>query len=197
MNKLTISAALTMLITLGGCSAPPLKYYTFNASNENQSLNQINHYSTSTPTIIVAPITIPDYLDTTDIVTRHNNNLNHSINGRMSSVLSVAVTDFVTQSLANKNPTLFITNQKQIGDFSSQILINISRLDIQQQTDKAGFGVLEANWSVVPRNEQQPIRKEKGTFIAKGPISNDSNVIELEQALLRQLVQQISTNPLY
>ncbi|MBH9970299.1 MULTISPECIES: membrane integrity-associated transporter subunit PqiC [Commensalibacter] len=197
MNKFIALSSLSTLFILGGCSAPPLKYYTFNENIINQSTNKITQYSETSPTIIITPITVPDYLDTTDIVTRENSNLHHSVNGRMSSVLSVAVTDYVTHLLSVKNPTLFITNQRQVGMPTSQILINISHLDVQNLGNQNGSAILEADWSIIPRNEHLPINKQKGTFFASGSIASDSDVIKIEQALLIQLVNQISKNPLY
>lgn len=197
MNKFIALSSLSTLFILGGCSAPPLKYYTFNENIINQSTNKITQYSEISPTIIITPITIPDYLDTTDIVTRENSSLHHSVNGRMSSVLSVAVTDYVTHLLSVKNPTLFITNQRQVGMPTSQILINISHLDVQNLGNQNGSAILEADWSIIPRNEHLPINKQKGTFFASGSIASDSDVIKIEQALLIQLVNQISKNPLY
>ncbi|MCT6842298.1 MAG: PqiC family protein [Commensalibacter sp.] len=197
MNKFIALSSLSTLFILGGCSAPPLKYYTFNENIINQSTNKITQYSEISPTIIITPITVPDYLDTTDIVTRENSSLHHSVNGRMSSVLSVAVTDYVTHLLSVKNPTLFITNQRQVGMPTSQILINISHLDVQNLGNQNGSAILEADWSIIPRNEHLPINKQKGTFFASGSIASDSDVIKIEQALLIQLVNQISKNPLY
>lgn len=197
MNKFIAQTSFGILFFLGGCSAPPLQYYTFNENMINQSTNRMMQYSETSPTVIVTPITVPDYLDTTDIVTRNNTTLHHSINGRMSSVLSVAVTDYVTHLLSEKNPTLFITNQRQVGMPTSQILINISRLDVQDLGNQNGSAVLEANWSVIPKNEHQPINKQKGTFFASGSVASDNDVIKLEQALLTQLVNQINKSPLY
>lgn len=197
MNKFIALSSLSTLFILGGCSAPPLKYYTFNENIINQSTNKITQYSETSPTIIITPITLPDYLDTTDIVTRENSSLHHSVNGRMSSVLSVAVTDYVTHLLSVKNPTLFITNQRQVGMPTSQILINISHLDVQNLGNQNGSAILEADWCIIPRNEHLPINKQKGTFFASGSIASDSDVIKIEQALLIQLVNQISKNPLY
>lgn len=197
MNKFIALSSLSTLFILGGCSAPPLKYYTFNENIINQSTNKITQYSEISPTIIITPITIPDYLDTTDIVTRENSSLHHSVNGRMSSVLSVAITDYVTHLLSVKNPTLFITNQRQVGMPTSQILINISHLDVQNLGNQNGSAILEADWSIIPRNEHLPINKQKGTFFASGSIASDSDVIKIEEALLIQLVNQISKNPLY
>lgn len=197
MNKFIALSSLSTLFILGGCSAPPLKYYTFNENIINQSTNKITQYSETSPTIIITPITVPDYLDTTDIVTRENSSLHHSVNGRMSSVLSVAVTDYVTHLLSIKNPTLFITNQRQVGMPTSQILINISHLDVQNLGNQNGSAILEADWSIIPRNEHLPINKQKGTFFASGSIASDSDVIKIEEALLIQLVNQINKNPLY
>lgn len=197
MNKFIALSSLSTLFILGGCSAPPLKYYTFNENIINQSTNKITQYSEISPTIIITPITVPDYLDTTDIVTRENSSLHHSVNGRMSSVLSVAVTDYVTHLLSVKNPTLFITNQRQVGMPTSQILINISHLDVQNLGNQNGSAILEADWSIIPRNEHLPINKQKGTFFASGSIASDSDVIKIEEALLIQLVNQINKNPLY
>lgn len=197
MNKFIALSSLSTLFILGGCSAPPLKYYTFNENIINQSTNKITQYSETSPTIIITPITVPDYLDTTDIVTRENSSLHHSVNGRMSSVLSVAVTDYVTHLLSVKNPTLFITNQRQVGMPTSQILINISHLDVQNLGNQNGSAILEADWSIIPRNEHLPINKQKGTFFASGSIASDSDVIKIEEALLIQLVNQINKNPLY
>lgn len=197
MKKNVTFSSLCLFLFLGGCSAPPLNYYTFSMENGKQAVNKITNYSTSTPVLIVTPVTIPDYLDTTDIITRNGHDLHHSINGRMSSVLSVAITDFITQSLSDKNPTLLITNQKQVGNPNRQILVNISKFDIEQQPDKTGSGILEANWSIIPTDEHKAIYKQKAAFTIQGSITSDSDVIKLEQALLTQLANQINGTILY
>ena len=197
MNKFLTFLSLGLLVILGGCTAPPLQYYTFNENNINQQTNRVTQYSETSPTVIITPVTVPDYLDTTDIVTRSNNILHHSVNGRMSSVLSVAITDCITHALSDKNPTLFITNQRQVGLPTSQIMINISHLDVQDLGNQHGMATLEANWSIIPRNEHLPINKQKESFSASGSITNDSSVIKLEQILLNKLINQINKTSLY
>ncbi|MDI2091092.1 PqiC family protein [Commensalibacter oyaizuii] len=193
MKKLITYSAISIFTILTGCSAPPLKFYTLNETGPRQS-ERVSNYTNSAPVIYVSQVTVPDYLNTTDIITRTQSTLNHSPNGRMSSILSIGATEFITHVLADKNPNLFITNQTQIEPPTYQLMINISRFDVQEDASKTGHITLEANWSIVPKNENQSIQKQRATFTAQSKLYNDSDIIELEQNALTQLSTAINNS---
>lgn len=158
--------------------------------------NAVNN-TNNMPVVVLSSVTVPNYLDTTDIITRHNSKLSHVPNSRMSSILSVGIKDYITHILADKNPNIFVTNETQINAPTYQLIVNISRLDIQKNNDKTGNITLEADWSLVPTDDQQPIQKQKGIFTATGSIATASDIIKLEQTILMQLTNHINLRKLH
>lgn len=179
------------LIVISACAAPPLQYYTLSEIGDNNGKQPIKLSSIQSPFILVTRVTVPDYLDTADIIIRRGAALNRSQNGRMSSVLSVGATELVTHYLAMQRPDALVTNQNQLMLPQYQIIINISRFDLNETSAGMGVATLEANWSIVPENEKNPIENQKGLFTKNGSIKNDSDIIKLQQDALIELAKHI------
>lgn len=191
MNKITAYSALTMLSLLVGCAAPPLQYYTLTEGGSAPKLTQA--YNSNNATVIyISRIVVPDYLNTADITTRSGTALNHSVNGRMSSILSIGATGLITNFLTDQNPNLWITDQAPVSPPKYQLRINIRRFDLQAQPDKNGQLTVEASWSIIPQDAQAPVQKQRTNFVVQGSIATDSDVVELQQKALTQLSDDIN-----
>jgi uncharacterized lipoprotein YmbA len=137
--------------------------------------------------IEVRRVVIPDALDTQDIVVRNGNQFDRSPTGRWATRLSMAITHYLTAALAARRPDALVTDQTQVGTPNDRLYIAISTLDIT----RAGQAVLEADWTIVPRNPSLPDHRQRGRFTAQGPVATDHDVVVLLQALLQQLADAI------
>lgn len=190
MNKITAYSSLVTLSLLVGCAAPPLQYYTL---TEGGAPKYTQTYNANNATVIyISRVIVPDYLNTADITTRNGTALNHSANGRMSSILSIGATGLITNFLTDQNPNLWITDQAPVSPPKYQLRINIRRFDLQTQPDKSGQLTLEASWSIIPQDTNTPIQKQRTSFVVQGPIETDNDIVKLQQKALTQLSGNIN-----
>jgi uncharacterized lipoprotein YmbA len=137
--------------------------------------------------IAVARVTVPDELDTEDIVVRDGSTLRRSSPGRWASRLSLGITDRLTERLAERRPDALVTDRPLTETPSYRVLINIGQLDVTA----AGVATLDADWLVVPRDTAPPARRDRGRFTAAGPVATDQDVVTLVGGLLDQLAGAI------
>lgn len=179
-----LTPALLLPVLLSSCAAPPVKLYTLGAPSLETKTMPID---ASTPVVQVSRISVPSYLDTVDIIVRRGVYLDHSNEGRLASRFSIGATDLITARLVQRYPHLLVTNEPQIQNGKYQLIITITRFDINED----GHATMDANWSIVPANEHMPILRSNGHFTATGPVSTDSETVSLGHALLLQLGDRI------
>ena len=167
------------------CASPPLTLYTLTPP----SAAALPPPSVSRPTTVieVRRVSVPDYLDSEDILVRNGDVLTRSTTGRWASRLSFGVTRFLTAALARRRPDALVTDQVPGGAPDERIEIAIRELDITS----AGTGVLEASWQVTPHNLRLPVRRGRGRFTANGPAKNDQDIVTLTSGLLLQLARAV------
>jgi uncharacterized protein len=174
---------------LGSCAAPPLALYTLGGPAIAADAPPLGGKAV---VIEVRRVTLPDYLDTQDILVRHGNTLERSARGRWASRLSLGVTDLLTGRLARRRPDALVTDQPQTEAPSYRILINISRLDVTAD----GAATLEADWQIVPRDPAMPTRRDRAGFSVAGPVATDQDVVTLEETVLDRLAGAINITSL-
>ena len=168
---------------LASCGAPPLTVYTL-APAAAAGTAPLAH----TPVVIaVARVSIPDELDTEDIVVRDASILRRSRQGRWASRLSLGITDRLTQRLAERRPDALVTDRPLTETPTERVAINIGRLDVTA----SGLATLDADWLVSPRSTGAPTRRDRGHFTATGPVATDQDVVLLVGKLLDQLAAAI------
>ena len=173
-----------LVVMIIGCASPRLSLYTLESPGALATERPLSRHSV---VIEVRRVVIPDALDTQDIVVRNGNQFDRSPTGRWATRLSMAITHYLTGQLAARRPDALVTDQTQVGTPNDRLYIAISTLDIT----RAGQAVLEADWTIVPRNPSLPDRRQRGRFTAQGPVASDHDVVVLLQALLQQLADAI------
>ena len=173
-----------LLLMIAGCASPRLSLYTLESPGALATERPLSPHSV---VIEVRRVVIPDALDTQDIVVRNGNQFDRSPTGRWATRLSVAITHYLTGQLTARRPDALVTDQTQVGTPNDRLYIAISTLDIT----RAGQAVLEADWTIVPRNPSLPDRRQRGRFTTQGPAASDHDVVVLLQALLQQLANAI------
>jgi len=179
-----VPPALLACTLLASCASSPLQFYTLGPTPITQPAPPL---TTTTPTLALARITLPDYLDTQDIFLRDDNHLTRSPNGRWASRLSESATTLVTAQLARRWPTTFVTDQPQTRTPTWRLQINISQLDITT----TGQATLTADWTLIPQSETQPIYHNRTTLTATAPTRTDAQTATLTTTLLTSLASTI------
>ena len=170
---------------LAGCSAPPLTLYTL-AAPASPAATQPS-LGTKPLVIEIARLSVPDELDSQDIVVRDGSILQRSSSGRWASRFSLGATDRLTARLAATRPAALITDRQQSEPPTYRIVINLGRLDV----DTAGHATLEADWLIVPHDPTRPVRRNRVRFVATGPVAADQDVVALDGIMLDRLAGAI------
>ncbi len=171
-------------LLLAACAAPPLTLYTLETTPSPMAALPLG----KKPLVIaVARITIPDELDTENIVIRDGNTLRRSTQGRWGTRLSLGITGRLTQRLAERRPDALVTDRPLTETPAYRVLINISRLDITP----AGEATCDADWLIVPQDSAKPARRDRAHLTATGRAATDQEVVTLISTVLDQLATRI------
>jgi uncharacterized lipoprotein YmbA len=185
MRRLLLSGAAVLLLTC--CAGPPLVLYTLNVPAPGAP-------PPGSPGLViqVARVTVPDELDSQDIIYRNGDILHRSQLGRWASRLSLGITDRLTERLGARRPDALVTDQPQSDTAAYRLLINIGRLDVTA----AGTAELDANWTIVPRDAKKPVLRDRVRLTASGPVATDQDVVALVSGLLDRLAAAIDISRL-
>ncbi|HEX4365292.1 MAG TPA: PqiC family protein [Rhodopila sp.] len=170
-------------LLLASCASPPLTLYTLGTPPASDAAP----LGARPVVIAVARVTMPDELDTEDLVVRDGSTLHRSTKGRWASRLSLGITDRLTQRLAERRPDALVTDRPLSDTPTERIQVNIGRLDV----DSNGTATLDADWMIVPRDPKTPTRRDRGHFTATGPVATDADVVALLGKVLDQLAAAI------
>jgi hypothetical protein len=173
-----------LALLLASCAAPPLTLYTLGTPTQAADAPPLGRPQV---VIAVARVTIPDELDTADIVVRDGSTLRRSSLGRWASRLSLSITDRLTQRLGQRYPNALVTDRPLTETPSERVLVNIGRLDVTS----AGVATLDADWMVVPRDPAHGTRRNRLHVSVTGPVATDQDVVTLVGVLLDRLASAI------
>lgn len=179
-------------VAAASCASPPVTLYALGASGGEASDGDGAVALRPGSTVIeLARVTLPDYLDTQDILVRRGSVLASSHTGRWASRLSLGATDLLAARLARTRPGALVTGQPQTTTPTYRLVVNISRFDVALQADGAGRGTLDADWLIVPRDATLPTLRDRVSLEATGAVGSDQGVVSLETTLLSRLADAI------
>ncbi|RFD20042.1 membrane integrity-associated transporter subunit PqiC [Komagataeibacter melaceti] len=183
---------LLSAMMLSACSSAPVRFYTLGApaiatGEQTVGTTQITD---STPVIEVERARMPDYLDSQDIMVRDGHEIVRSGLGRWASRLSVGATDLITARLAEKWPTIFVTDQPQPERPTWRLQINISRLDVSRD----GKAALNADWAIIPQDPQASILRSRTVIATESSAASNANVAKVSESLLNELSNRIEAS---
>jgi uncharacterized lipoprotein YmbA len=181
-------------VAVASCAGPPVALFALGASGGGMPGAGVPGPIALPPgaTVIeVVRVTLPDYLDTQDLLVRRGSTLETSHTGRWASRLSLGATELLTARLARTRPDALVTDQQQTTAPSYRLLVNISRLDVAAEAAGAGRATLEADWLIVPRDAARPTLRSRISLGAAGPVGSDPDVVALETTLLSRLADAI------
>lgn len=173
-----------LCLLLGGCAAPVLQLYSLDLQDIAAPVRPLG----AVPVVIeVRRVTLPDEIDTQDLLTRDGRVLVRSATGRWASRLSLQITGLVTAALAAQHPDTLVTAEAQAGPVALRLFITVSRLDVTPQ----GEAVLDADWQMVSSGSS---RRDRGSFHAAAPqggAMTDGAIAALTEAVVQKLAAAI------
>ena len=139
-----------LAILVAGCAgSPPSNLYTLSAIGTAASESQ----SPQAPPAVIAigPVSLPDYLDRPQIVTRQSAyELELAANDRWAAPLYDMLPRVLVEDLALRLPSDRIVSFPEIGDasFDYRVAVQVSRFDV----DVAGEAALATRWQLYARS---------------------------------------------
>jgi uncharacterized lipoprotein YmbA len=142
--------------------------------------------------IEIVRATVPDELDTQDIVVRSGSVLIRSNTGRWASRLSIGITDRLTGALSARRPDALVTDRSQADAPAYRLMVNINRLDVAD----TGTATIDADWLIVPHDAAIPTRRNRTRFTDTGPVTSNQDVVTLIGRLLDHIAGAIDVTGL-
>jgi len=161
--RLWPSAALLAvgLLALAGCgSGPPPRVYVLGAAAD--ATRGVTSEA-GLPVMQLKPVSLPDYLDTTDIQLRDGGNeLKSSTTGRWGERLSVGIAGALREDLTRRVPGVVVALTEPVQTPTYSLLVNIDAFDIHPD----GTCVLAVRWTILGEDNKTILANRKATIIA-------------------------------
>jgi uncharacterized lipoprotein YmbA len=144
--------------------------------------------ATGLPEVTLMTVTVPDYLDSTDIDRRTASNaMITSETGRWGERLSVGITDALAADLAKRLPDIVIGNR---GAYRSErrLAVAVERFEIEEN----GRCSLTARWRMTSPVGKMLPNSEQGTFTVAASSGSDAAAALAMTAAIDQLAGQIA-----
>jgi len=191
MSARSTALIVTVLVGTVGCaSLPPRKIYVLdNANDAAMGASAAN----AAPVLRLERVLVPDYLDTTDILTRAGGHeLQSSQTGQWGERLSLGITHALRADLAVRLPTRIVAGTQPTDNAVRQILVSVDTFDVWAD----GHCILTANWSLLEKDERGAVLTEHGAFTtpaASGGTPGDATVIAAMADAVSQLADSIAS----
>jgi uncharacterized lipoprotein YmbA len=141
------------------------------------------------PMVEVRPVRVPDYLDTTDIVTRGAGGLiTPSESGRWGERFSVDLTRAVTAALARQLPRLAVITSARWGEPRWEIAIELEAFDVRP----SGSSTLAATWSIIDTRQNRTLVAERVVLTASGTFQTDAQVVAVMRHQVDELANEVA-----
>jgi uncharacterized lipoprotein YmbA len=138
-------------------------------------------------------VLVPDYLDTTDILTRAGGHeLQSSQTGQWGERLSLGITHALRADLAVRLPSRVVAGTQPTDKTVRQILVSVDRFDVWVD----GHCILTANWSLIEKDERDAVLTEHGAFTtpaASDGTPGDATVVAAMANAVSQLADSIAS----
>jgi uncharacterized protein len=189
---IVLAVSVSVALVLAGCATgPPLNLYTLSeGSASNSSTGLADPPPRGAPVIEIARVSLPEYLDSEDLIVRRGDVLERSSTGRWASRLSIAATDLLTTQLTARTRDAWVTDEPQARTPDYRLIVHIDRLDITS----SGRGLVEADWEIVPRGACGEVVRRRTGFTMNGAVGTDEAIVRFERRLLVRLASEIEQN---
>jgi uncharacterized lipoprotein YmbA len=184
--------ALTAFSVIWGCSSSPeVNRYVLSAPVNAANANTLE--ASDGPQLLLRPVTLPGYLDSTELVLRSGQNaLTASTTARWAERLSDGVTHSLAAALVLRLPKDNITLDIMADVPNWQLLVDIYSFDVWPD----GHCVLTAGWTISRSDGQSATLTGRGTFaspsIATSEAQSDAGIVAAMAGLIGNLADSIS-----
>ncbi len=190
-----ISLASVLFVVVAGCSSgPPRSLYSLSPPVDPAAgISNV----TGQPIIQLLPVTMPDYLDTTDILLRKGGNeLKVSATGRWAERLSDGLDHALRADLVLRLPGDRVTAAPPTIRLARQIRVTVDAFDVRPD----GRCILTAAWTVLDQNKESILVSERGVFVAaankaSGSVA-DADIVSAMAVATGQLADGIAASVL-
>lgn len=182
--------AALLAATVGCASLPPRKIYVLDIANDAAA----DASATSTaPVLRLERVLVPDYLDTTDILTRAGGHeLRSSRTGQWGERLSLGITHALRADLASRLPTHIVAGTQPTDKGAHRIFVTVDAFNVWAD----GHCILTANWSLLENGGRDAELTEHGAFTtpaASGETASDATVVAAMADAVSQLADGIAS----
>jgi hypothetical protein len=178
--------AILTILALAGCGSDPVPSpYVLSAPAEPvpHAISEAGR-----PVLQVQRVTVPDYLDTTDMVSRDGANaLKVSVTGRWGERLSAGITDALEADLRARARGFQVTGPAFSGQPARELVVNVEAFDIRPD----GACVLTARWTLRGDN-QTNIPGQTETFVTQAARSGNGISDGAMAAAMAAAIQQLA-----
>jgi uncharacterized lipoprotein YmbA len=179
---------LVPMALLAGCAVPPdPRSYVLGDPPEPLPLatNQSGR-----PVIRLLPVSVPDYLDTRDILLRSGQNeVTASPTGRWAERLSVGVTHALAAALSVRLPgTDIVADQLDVPP-ERRIMVDVQAFEIRPDRQC----LLSVQWIVASSDGDRVLSRERASFVEQATDTSDAAVAAAMSRAIARLAAQIVT----
>ena len=179
--------ALGALVFLIGCGGPPPRTYVLDAAigavpgvtaNDNR------------PVVELTRVTVPDYLDTTDIARRDGRNaIAISRTGQWGERLSSGTARALSTALAQIAPSVRIVRTSLSARTARALTVEVETFEPRAD----GQCVLTANWTILADDRRTILASGHGTFVSRiQDGSADTAIVSAMADTVTQLARPIA-----
>jgi len=140
------------------------------------------------PHLELKTVTVPDYLDTTDLVRRSSSNeVIASPTGRWAERVSLGITRALASDLAARLPNVVIESRGAYEP-ARRLLVDVERFEIGED----GRCTLTARWRITTADDKVASNSEQGTFIVDAASMTDAAATSAMTLAIDQLAARIA-----
>jgi uncharacterized lipoprotein YmbA len=183
VRGLTLASAALLL---SGCGTFPLPRTYVLGDSERSTAGVVDEAGLTH--VELKTVTVPDYLDTTDLVRRTaSNEVTTSSTGQWGERLSTGITRALAHDLARRLPDTVIETRGAYEP-SRRLFVDVERFDMGED----GRCTLTARWRVTASGAKDQPNSEQATFIETSTAKTDAAEAMALTAAIDQLAGQIA-----
>lgn len=190
-RPILFSSLVAIALAIAGCgSSPSAKFYILNTVDRNVSLSAATMNDQSVA-VKVGPISIPDTLDHSQIVTRSGQNtLIMDEFNRWGGDLQSDIQRILGENISILLPTDQVILSSEISRVSAdfQVLINIREFD----GNLGGNVTLNADWTVTHKGKEKTVIAKKSVLQENTDGTDYQAYVAAQSRLLAKLSQEIT-----
>jgi len=179
---------LALLILVAGCAGPPATkiYLLGDPPNPAPSASKLS----GRPITQLLPVSVPDYLDTRDILVRSGQNeVKASPTGRWAERLSVGLTRALAAALSARLSGADIVVDQPIVPPAQQILVDVEAFEIKSD----GQCLLTARWTIAKAG-LHVLHSGRGTFVEQAANDSDAAFASAMTRSIDRLADQVAAS---